>query len=143
MKQFRLLLVLPLLLIMGCSDPYRACVKASADIGIGIGQGMHTVNDLRQSGVISSAEEANVLNYLEYANIGNKAFMSCSQMAHTSGSKVGTFTSCAQTFNSALNNPTSLALIKVSNAGASQEISTIVNGITTGVTAVVTALGGK
>lgn len=126
----------------GCKDPYGACVKASADIGAGIGTGMHTVDQLRLQGAISVAEESNVLGYLEFANLANKDFEICVSTAHTSGNKPGTYTFCAQAFNTTLNNPTQLALIRVGNNAASQQISTIVNGVTAAVAAVTTALGG-
>lgn len=127
----------------GCKDPYGACVKASADIGAGIGTGMHTVDQIRQQGAISVAEESNVLGYLEFANKANEAFQICASTAHTSGNKLGTYTSCAQAFNTTLNNPMQLTLIRVGNNSASQQISTIVNGVTAGVAAVTTALGGS
>lgn len=130
------------LCLMGCKDPYGACVKASADIGTGIAQGMKTVDSLRVQGLISPQEESNVLDYLEFANGADKAFLTCAQTAHTSGTKAGAFTACATGFNASLNNPTELALLHVSNAQGSQNVSIIVNGITTGVSAVATALGG-
>lgn len=129
-------------LLMGCKDPYGACVKASADIGTGIAQGMKTVDSLRVQGLVTPAEESSVLDYLEFANTADRAFLTCAQTAHTSGSKAGSFTACATGFNSSLNNPTELALIHVSNAQGSQNVSIIVNGITTGIAAVSAALGG-
>lgn len=136
------LLLLCCTLTLGCKDPYGACVKAGADIGAGIGQGMHTVDQIRQQGLISTAEESNVIGYLEFANKGNEAFLSCASTAHNLGNKAGSFTACANGFNVSLNSPAELAMIKISNPSASQQISTIINGVTTGVTAVVTALGG-
>jgi hypothetical protein len=129
--------------LAGCSDPYGACVKADADIAQGISSGFVTVTQLQQQNLISTAEALDIAGYLEYANQADEAFGACAQEAHTSGSKAGAFTSCAQTFNTTLNSPTELALIHVTNTKASGEITTIVNGITTGVTAVITALGGK
>lgn len=131
-----------ILFLIGCKDPYGACVKASADIGTGIAQGMKTVDSLRVQGLITPAEESNVLDYLEFANGADKAFLTCAQTAHTSGTKAGSFTACATGFNTSLNNPTELALLHVSNSQGSQNVSIIVNGITTGVSAVATALGG-
>lgn len=138
----KLLPFVALLLLVGCKDPYGASAKAGADIGTGIAQGMNTVSQLQQQGTISAAEALNVLGYLEFANKGDEAFISCVQTAHTAGNKAGTYTACAQAFNTTLNNPTELALIKVSNSAASANISTIVNTITTAVAAVETALGG-
>ena len=142
MKFRKLLLILPLLLLAGCKDPYGASAKAAADIATGINTGMTTIGSLQQQGVITKAEALNVLGYMEYANKGDEAFTSCIQTAHTSGSKAGSFTACAQTFNAALNNPAELALIHVSNSQASGTISTIVNGVTTAVAAIITGLGG-
>lgn len=128
--------------LLGCKDPYGACVKASADIGTGIAEGMKTVDSLRVQGLISAQEESNILGYLEFANTADKAFLTCAQAAHTSGSKAGSFTACATAFTTQLNNPSELALIRVSNAQAEQDVTVIVNGVTTGVAAVLTALGG-
>ena len=131
-----------LILLCGCKDPYGASIKAAADIGTGIAQGMKTVDSLRQQGLISAAEESNVLDYMEFANKADEAFQSCADTAHTAGSKAGSFTACATGFNSALNNPTELALLHVGNAQASQNISVIVTGVTTAVNAIVAGLGG-
>ena len=128
--------------VAGCKNPYQACLKASIDIGTGIAQGMKTVDGLRQQGVISPAEESNVLDYLEFANKADGAFLTCVDTAKTSGSKSGAFTACATAFNTALNNPTELALLHVNNTQASQNVTTIINGITTGVQAVIAGLGG-
>lgn len=132
-----------LVFIMGCSDPYGACEKAAADIGTSIGGGMKTVDQLRVTGVINVQEETNVLGVLKFLNDANGAFGTCAQQAHTAGSKAGAYTACATTFQSALNNPSELALIKVGNTQAQQEIQTIVTGVNTGIVAVMTALGGK
>jgi hypothetical protein len=137
-----LLLAASLSFAAGCNDPYGACAKAGADIGAGIAQGMQTADALRQQGIITPAEESNVLGYLEFANTADKAFLICVSAAHAGGNKAGTFTACAQDFNTALNNPAQLTLIHVSNTAGSQTVSTIINGITTGVSAVITALGG-
>lgn len=128
--------------LAACSDPYGACVKADADIASGISAGLKTVTQLQQSGTISAAEALNVAGYLEYANQADEAFGKCAQAAHTSGSKAGAFTGCANIFNATLNNPAQLALIHVHDPGASQTISTIITGVTTGVTGVIAALGG-
>ena len=139
----RKFLVIPLLLLLtACSDPYGACVKAGADIGTGIGQGMHTVDQLRVAGVISPSEESNVLGYLKFANDGDKAFLVCVQAVHTAGAKGVSFTSCAQDFNTSLNNPSELLLIHVNSQVASQNISVIINGIATGISSLEAALGG-
>lgn len=139
----KLFLVMALVLTLAaCSDPYGACVKADADIAQGISAGLKTVTQLQQAGTISAAEALNVAGYLEYANQADEAFGKCVQAAHTAGSKAGAFTGCANIFNSTLNNPAQLALVHVSNSSAAQTISTIITGITTGVTGVIAALGG-
>lgn len=127
---------------VGCKDPYGASAKAGADIASGIASGMQTVQQLQQSGSISATEALNVAGYLEYANKGDEAFMVCVDAVHTAGPKAGSFTACANGFNATLNNPTELALIHVANTQASQNISTIVSGITTGVSLTITTLGG-
>lgn len=129
--------------LAGCKDNYGACEKAAADIGTGIAAGMKTVDSLRVSGVISIQEESNVLGYMKFANDANGAFGTCAQAAHNAGGKAGSFTACAQVFATTLNNPTELALIHVGNPQAQAEITTIANGVTAGVSAILAALGGK
>jgi hypothetical protein len=130
------------LCLIACKDPAGASAKAAADIATGINSGMQTVASLGQSGAITPAEEGRVLDYLEFANKGDEAFISCIAAAQTAGSKTGTYTACATAFNTTLNNPTELALIKVANPTASQTITTIVNGVNVAVTAIVSGLGG-
>jgi hypothetical protein len=139
----KLWLIIPLLLLTGCKDPYGASEKAAADIGTGIATGMKTVDNLRVSGVISLQEETSVLGYMKFANDANGAFGICAQAAHVAGNKAGSFTACAQVFATTLNNPTELALIHVNNPQAQAEITNIANGITVGVSAILAALGGQ
>ncbi len=128
--------------LTGCKDPYGATAKAGQDIGTGITQGMQTVSQLAMAGTISNAEALNVLGYLEFANQGDEAFIACVGGAHNGGNKIGTYTFCANAFNSTLNTPAELALIHVSNTGASATINTIVKGLSSAVSLIVTQLGG-
>lgn len=127
----------------GCKDPYGACEKAALDIGSGITAGMKSVDALRVAGNITPQEESNILGYLKFANDGNGAFASCAQAAHASGSKAGSFTACAATFQATLSNPSELALIHVSNPQAQQNVQAIVAAVSTGITALLTAIGGQ
>ena len=138
-----LLLCALVLSLAGCSDPYGACVKAGADIATGISGGARTVVQLEASGLITQSEELNVLGYMKFANDADGAFLTCVSSANTAGSKAGTFTACAQAFNTSLANPTELALIHVSNPNAQTQITTISQTIATGVATLITALGGK
>lgn len=131
------------LLCISCSDPFGACVKANADIGQAISGGLSTVTNLAQSGTITHAEALNVAGYLEYANQADEAFGTCAQEAHTAGSKKGAFTACAQAFNASLNNPTELALIKVSNSQASQNIQLTITAVLSATISLIAALGGS
>ena len=142
-KLLAVLLVLPLALLIGCADPYGACAKAGADIASGIAQGMSTVAGLQAQGVISKTEEANVLGYLEFANQQDESFLTCATAAHTAGGVKGSYTTCVAAFASTLNNPSELTLIRVNNPSAQENVQTIVNGISTAVAAINTALGGK
>lgn len=147
MRPLRALLALALLTITyigltGCRDPYGSSVTAANVAATSIGQAMQTTYNLEQQGLITAAEASNVLDYMEFANKADEAWLTCATTAHTSGSKAGSFTACATTFNTSLNNPTELALIKVNNASASQTVTTIVNGIVAGVASFETALGG-
>jgi hypothetical protein len=143
MKTFLIVPALIVLSFIGCKDPYGACVQGSSVTAQAISQGMTTVDALRKQGTITVAEESQALDYMEFANKADGAFLSCAQEAHTNGNKAGTYTACANTFNTALNNPTELALLHVSNASASQTLNTIVLGLTAGVNSLVAALGGS
>ena len=129
--------------LAGCKDNYGACEKAAVDIGNGITAGMKTVDGLRVAGLITVQEETNVLGYLKFANDANGAFGACAQNAHNTKSRAGAYTSCAQTFQLTLTDPKELALIHVGSAQAQQNIQIIVDGVSTGITALLTALGGK
>jgi hypothetical protein len=136
-------LLIPLaLLISGCKDPYGASVKAGADVADGVAQGLKTVLSLQQQGTITSAEAISAAGYFEFANKADEAYLSCVSTAHANGNKPGTYTACIQSFNTTLNNPQQLVLIHVKDASASQTITTIVNGLATGLTSLQTALGG-
>jgi len=130
-------------LLGGCADNYGACEKAALNIGNGIAAGMKSVDALRVNGTITVQEETNVLGWLKFANDGNGAFASCAQSAHTAGNAAGAYTACAQTFQATLTNPTELALIHVSNPNAQADIQAIVTGVSTGISALLTGLGGK
>lgn len=146
-KQWKVIWLVPILALVfitaGCKDPYGACEKASLDIGNGITSAMKTVDSLRVSGEVNPQEETNILNWLKFANDGNGAFSLCAQSAHTAGGKSGAFTACAQVFSQTLTNPQELALIHVGNPQTQLEVQTLVNGISGGVAAVITALGGQ
>jgi hypothetical protein len=115
MKKLAVLLLAVTLL--GCKDPYGASEKAALDIGNGIAAGMKTADDLRVTGKIS-------------------------QQVHSSGAKTG-YTVCAVNLQQTLSNPTELALIHVSNPTSQQNVMVIVNGINTGVSTLLAALGGQ
>jgi hypothetical protein len=143
MKTLLIASTLVMLSFIGCKDPYGACVNASSIAAQTINQGMQTVDQLRQQGHVSIAEESSLLDYFEFANKADSAFLTCAQEAHTNGNKAGTYTACANTFNSSLNNSTELALLKVSDTTASQTITGVVQTVTSGITSLVTALGGS
>lgn len=130
------------LALCGCKDPYGGCAKAGADIAQGVSAGLSTVSSLHQQGEITSAEALNVAGYLEFVNKGDDAFLACVHTAHIGGNKPGTYTACVTTFNQALNTPSELALVKVSNAQATTTINAIVTGFNTAIVAIQSALGG-
>jgi hypothetical protein len=139
----RLLFVLPLVLLLGgCKDNYGACAKAGADIATGISSAMTVVDSTRAAGGMSVAEESSVLAYLKFANDADGAFLTCVAAAKAGGNKSGTYTACTTAFSTALDTPSELALVKVSNPQTEQTITTTVNGISTAVAAISAALGG-
>ena len=138
----RLAVLSVLLLLIGCSDPYGACVKGGADVANGIKAAMKTVDDIHNAGLISSTEDGHILDYLKFANDADGAFLTCAATAHTAGVK-GSFTACATGFSTALNNPTELALIQVGNPKEQATVTAIINGIIAGVNAITASLGGN
>lgn len=143
MKSRFVLVVVLTLALASCNDPYGASEKAAADIAASIGAGMKTVDNLRVAGLLSAQEESTILGYLKFANDTDSAFGNCAQQAHNLGNKAGAYTACAQLFLTSLNNPQEMALIKVNNPQAQQEVQNVVQGIIAGVNAVIAALGGK
>jgi len=135
-------LLLAIVVLAGCKDPYGACEKAALNIGNGVAAGMKTTDDLRAAGKISVQEETNILGFLKFANDANGAFGNCAQQVHASGARTG-YTACASVFQVALSNPAELALIHVSNPNTQQDVMVIVNGINTGVSTLLAALGGQ
>lgn len=136
------LAILPFVLA-SCADPYGASVKAGATIATAITGANQTVVSLAAGGLITPAEEINVLGYLKFANDADGAFLTCASAAQTGGSKAGSFTACAQTFSTALTSPSELTLIKVANPNAQTQIQTISQSIATGVSTLLAALGGR
>lgn len=129
------------LVLMGCADPYGACVKGGADIASAIGGGYNTVVQLQQQGTIDAAETVNVAGYLKFANDADKVFLDCAEAAHTGG-KAGAFTACVNSFATQINSPQEAALVHVANPAAQATLNSILKGITTGVSTLATALGG-
>jgi hypothetical protein len=133
--------MLALLPLAGCKDPYGACAKAGADIANAITQGMNTVDQAQQTGLISAAEEKNVVGYLEYANKADETFLACVAASHKN-TAAGAFTACVQTFQTTLNSPAELELIHVVNPQAQATVTGITTTIAGALTALVSGLNG-
>jgi hypothetical protein len=129
--------------LVACSDPYGLSVKAGADVAVSISQGMQTVDQLRVQTLITPQEESRVLDYLEFANLTNSAYLTCVQNAHTAGTKTGAFTQCAQVFVNAISAPDKLALVRIVNPSAQQTVIGIANTAINTIKSVVALLGGK
>ena len=137
------LLLLATLALAGCKDPYGASAKAGADVASSLVNGQKTVDSLRVSGLISVQEDVQVQGILKFFLDADGAYLTCVSTAHKNGDVLGTYTACAQTFNTSLNTPAELALIHVSNPSAETQITTIISGVTSGVNLLITGLGGK
>jgi len=129
--------------LTGCKDPYRATQQASADIATGVTQGNSTVDQLRIDGLISPAEEADSLGYLKFVNDANGAFSRCATAVHQHQGPSVSFTSCAQTFQTALQNPQEEALLHVTNPSAQQRIDLIAGAFVSAASTLIAALGGQ
>ena len=107
-KRMKKVLAVAILFVLGgCQDGYTICAKAGSNF-TGVNSGMTAIDQTRQNGLISPAEETQVLGYFKFVNDADAAFLSCASAAHTAGSKAGSFTACATIFTTTLNNPSGL-----------------------------------
>jgi hypothetical protein len=133
------------LALCGCTqDPYGASAKLGQDIAVGIGGAMTTVDQMHSTGLITGAEESNILGYMQFANVADGAFLVCVGKAHAATTPApGVFTACVNAFNSSLNIPSELALLKVANPSAQTQINSVVTPVAAAITTLLTFLGGK
>jgi hypothetical protein len=141
MKRLILIPLLGLLMCTGCTDNYGAALKAHNDISTGIASSMNTVDNFRKDGVVTPQEESNILDYLEAANKANEVFLSCSVTVHGSNT-AGGYTACGEAFITTLSSPQEQALLHVANPAGLTAVTTIAQGIITGVNSVIVAFGG-
>lgn len=142
MRKLFLLLVIPVLLLCSCADPYGTSAKLAQDVFVSVNQANTTVDNLQKQGIISPAEERNILDYTASVNTLDVVYLNCVVAAHTAGT-AGGFTACAQTLAASMGNPSTLAALHISNAAHQGEVTAVAQGIVTLVTVTVTALGGK
>lgn len=136
------LLVIPLLLLIACNDPYGVAAKLAQDVAVSVNQADTTIDALRVQGTVSADEERNILGYLNTLNTLDGQYIACVQVAHGQ-STAGGFTRCAQTLATGIGDPNTLAALHVSNASSQEKVRAVAQGIATLVTVTITALGGK
>lgn len=140
----RLFLVLPLLLFMAaCTDPYGTAAKLAQDVAVSVNQASLTVDQFRVAGTISVSEEDSILIYLNSLNAVDGVYIGCVQSAHLAQTGVGSFTNCANSLLSPMQNPATLIALHVSNPASQAKVTAIVQGIVTLVETTITALGGR
>ena len=138
----RIALVLPLLLLMGCTDNYKACSQVGQTIATTVTSADNTVLTLAKSGSISAQDAVSLLGFFEFVNQSDESFLTCAKTAHTNGNVSGSYTACASAFIGQINTPSELALIHVSNANSQAQVQAILTGIESGITLLQSNLGG-
>jgi len=126
---------------IGCKDPYADTAKAASGIADTIAQGYASVQTLVNSGTLTKPEAISVAGYLKFTNDADIAFETCIDTVHKNP-KAGGYTSCAQTFLTAIDNPTELALIKVKDTNANQTVASIAQGVIGALQVGISSLGG-
>lgn len=136
-------LIFAVLSLCGCNNPYRATLKVCDGIATGVTQGNNTADELRMAQLITPAEEVNVLGYLKFVGDANGAFAKCATAVNSKQGANTTFTSCAATFQTTLQNPQEEALVHVTNPNAQQKIDLIADAFTSAASTLIAALGGQ
>jgi hypothetical protein len=136
------LLVLLLLTLTACNDPYGVAAKLAQDVAVADNQAAVSVDQLRTQGTITPTEERAVLGYLTSINTLDGQYIGCVQVAHGS-TVVGGFTKCVQALLVGIGDPTTLAALHVSNPASQAKLVAIVQAIDSLVNATSVALGGK
>lgn len=111
----------------GCKDNFGAAVKTSAAIGKGIAQAETDTDGLAKLGLITAAEEKNVLDYFNAANVLNGQFQSCLASVKAADGKTTAILSCVNLFASGLSDPKELALLHVENPRAQAKVQTFIS----------------
>jgi hypothetical protein len=142
-RSVALVLALTLGLAACPASPYHVCVKGSADVASAIGAGENSVDQARQQGSMTAAEERAALTYLNLANKLNGQFQTCVAAAHSAGDLSGSFTSCTSAFATGLVDPAEQAALHITSVGGKKTLTTIVNSVQLAVTGITAALGGK
>ena len=125
-----------------CNDPYGVAAKLAQDVAVSVNQADATVDQLRVAGAITPTEERSVLGYLNSVNTFDGQYIGCVQAAH--GSTVaGGFTKCATTLLTSLGDPTTLTSLHIVNPQSQAKVTAIAQGISSIVSSVMLALGGK
>ncbi len=135
-------LIIPLLLVIGCSGPYGVAAKVAQDVAVSVNQAAITVDQLRMQGAISVDEEKKILGYDASINTLDGQYVGCVQAAHNQ-TVAGGFTKCAQTLLAGMGDPTTLAALHVSNPQSQAKVIAIVSGIEAIVNTAIAALGGN
>jgi len=129
------------LALVGC-DAYKASSKAGQVVATTVTNGFQTILTMQKDGQISTSEALNLAGYLEFANLQDENFLTCSKIAHTNGNVSGSYTACATTFLTNMSQPSELSLIHVSNAASQAKVQTIVSAISSAISIYQSSIGG-
>jgi hypothetical protein len=136
------ILMVALLFASGCQQSaYRICAKGTDDVAQAINQGITVTDQLRVSGLITPAEERDVLGYYSTANALNAQFQACVANAHAAGNAVNAFSACATTLLNGVKFPAFLTALHVVNPDAQAKVNTYANALQAAITGIIVALG--
>jgi hypothetical protein len=124
------------------STPYGIASKLADDVALSINQGDALVDAWRVQGILTSADERNILGWSNLANTVNIQYIACIRAVHLQ-SAAGGFSGCAKSLSSGLGDPATLTALHISNPKSQGNVTQIAQDIVGLVTGAITALGGN
>jgi hypothetical protein len=129
---------------LGACNAYQTAQRAHDVVAAVIAVAQADLPSLQATGVFSAAEGATVTNYLNVATNLNGQYATCLANANnTTLNKQSKFLSCLSTFAAGLADPQELALLRVMNPKAQQQVQLWITAASVGVSSVIAALGGQ
>jgi len=129
--------------LAGC-NAYQTAQKAHDIVAAAVAVAQADLPSLQGAGVFSVSEAQTVTDYLTLATNLNNQYETCLTNANnTTLNKKSKFLGCLTTFAAGLSDPKELALLKVMNPKAQQQVQLWITAASVGIASVIAALGGQ